>query len=160
MYFNESKTFRRHVSNIRRWRGPLPDVNTDENLMLPFVSDVEEGEFVLVRDSPSARIVYLARVNAVDDNIIDVSAWGSTKKNQACAKFKPVMILDDSLLPMIDPRAGTACSPWKWQLPAGAVADLVIARDLCVLPSGKLDPAARKIIRNLPSGLALRRFLS
>ena len=159
-YFNHTKTFRRHISNIRRWRGPLPDVNTDENLMLPFVSDVEEGEFVLVRDSPSARIVYLARVNAVDDNIIDVSAWGSTKSNQACAKFKPVMILDDSLLPMINPRAGTACSPWKWQLPAGAVADLVIARDLCVLPSGKLDPAARKILRNLSSGLALRRFLS
>ena len=70
------------------------------------------------------------------------------------------MILDESLLPMVYPRAGKACSPWTWQLPADAVSDLVIARDLCVLPSGKLDTAARKIVRNLPDGLSMRRFLS
>ena len=104
--------------------------------------------------------VYLARVTAVDDNTIDVAAWGTTVKNQACAVFRPVMILKDSLLPMINPRAGKPCSPWTWQLPADAIADLVIARDLCVLPSGKFDAAARKIVRSLPSGHELRRFMS
>ena len=99
-------------------------------------------------------------MNAVDDTTIDVSAWGSTKVKQANSKFAPVMILDESLLPATRPRAGLACSPWTWQLPADAVSDLVIARDLCVLPSGKPDPAARKILRSLPTGLAMRRFLS
>ena len=99
-------------------------------------------------------------MNTVDDNTIGVSAWGSVHKKQHTSKFSPVMILDDSLLPTTKPRAGKACSPWTWQLPTDAVSDLVIARDLCVLPSGKLDTAARKIMRTLPSGLSMRRFLS
>jgi transposase-like protein len=177
-YFNPLKTFRRHISNVRSWRGPLPNANPDENLMLPFVSDVEVGEFVLVRDSPTARVVYLARVSAVNDLLIDLSAWGSPHKSQATSKFRPVMIIDPSPIappprkkkkgkkrlksgdPTTQPPRGVACSPWTWQLPAGAVGDLIIARDLHVLPDGKLDPVARKTIRSLPSGCAMRVFLS
>ena len=159
-YFNTSKTFRRHISNIRRWRGPLPVTNTDENLMLPFVSDVEVGEFVLIRDSPTASVVYLARVDAVDDLTIDVSAWGSHYKNQTKKEFKPVMILDENESPTTRPSSGAACSPWTWQLPADALSDLVIARDIGILPSGKLDTAARKILRALPDPLKMRQFKS
>ena len=38
--------------------------------MLQLVNDVEIDEFVLVRDSPSATVVYLARVMNVDDSTV------------------------------------------------------------------------------------------
>ena len=128
--------------------------------MLPFVSDVEVGEFVLIRDSPTASVVYLARVDAVDDLTIDVSAWGSHYKNQTKKEFKPVMILDENESPTTRPSSGAACSPWTWQLPADALSDLVIARDIGILPSGKLDTAARKILRTHPTPLKMRQFKS
>ena len=71
--------------------------------MLPFFSDVEVGEFVLVRDTPTASTIYLARGNTVDDLTIGVSAWGSYYKNQASNSFRPVMILDESQLPTNQP---------------------------------------------------------
>ena len=59
-YFNPSKSFRRHLMNIRRWRGPMPEANTDQSLLVPFESDVEVGEFCIIRDSPSAKMLYRA----------------------------------------------------------------------------------------------------
>ena len=105
-------------------------------------------------------MVYLARVNTVDDMTIGVSAWGSHYKNQSKRPFRPVMILDENQLPTTRPFSGAACSPWTWQLPADALSDLVIARDIGILPSGKLDTAARKILRALPTPLKMRQFKS
>jgi hypothetical protein len=73
-FFNPSKMFRRHLSNIRRWRGPLPSNRTDDDGILPLVLDVEVGELAFVRDAPSARVLYLAKVISVDDNTISINA--------------------------------------------------------------------------------------
>jgi len=159
-YFNETKTFRRHISNIRRWRGPLPAANDDENLILPFVSDVEVGEFILVIDSPTALVVYLARVTSVDDTTIGLSAWGSTNLKQHTSVFRPVMILDENKLPTTAPRKGKKCKPWTWEMLCVAVPECVLARDLVVLPSGKLGPQARITMRTLPKKFSMRRFRS
>ena len=59
--------------NIRKWRGPMPAANTDQSLLVLFVSDVEVGEFCVIHDSPTAKTLYLVRVTAGDDLTVDVA---------------------------------------------------------------------------------------
>ena len=96
--------FRRHLSNIRRWRGPLPSASADDDGILPLVLDVEVGEFAFVRDAPSAKVLYLAKVISVDDNTITINAWGSTNRNHVTGKYLPVYIRDRDNLPTTKPH--------------------------------------------------------
>lgn len=41
--FDPPNTFRRHLSNVRRWRAPFPTANSDDDGILPLVLDVEVG---------------------------------------------------------------------------------------------------------------------
>ena len=162
-YFNPSKSFRRHLMNIRKWRGPLPAANTDQSLLVPFVSDVEAGEFCLIRDSPSAKTMYLARVISADDQIINVACWGCTYLRQINAVFKPVMIMADTDQPTTEPRLGKACSPWTWGCRADLIEEMFLLRDLGVLPSGKIDADGRIELRALfrrQPQLKMRKFRS
>ena len=162
-YFNPSKSFRRHLMNIRKWRGPMPSANTDQSLLVPFVSDVEVGEFCIIRDSPTATTLYLARVTAVDDLTVNVACWGCTYKSQISAKFAPVVIMEESDLPTTKPQAGKASSPWTWGCRADLMEEMFLVRDLVMLPSGKIDVASRKklraLLRRSPT-LKMRQFTS
>jgi hypothetical protein len=62
LFFNPFKTFRRHLSNVRRWRGPLPSASVDDDGILPLVLDMEVGEFAFVRDTPSAKVYTLLKL--------------------------------------------------------------------------------------------------
>ena len=162
-YFNPSKSFRRHLMNIRKWRGPLPLANTDQSLLVPFVSDVEVGEFCIIRDSPTSTTLYLARVTAVDDLTVNVACWGSIYKSQINAKFAPVVIMEETDLPTTKPQAGKASSPWTWGCRADLIEEMFLVRDLVMLPSGKFDVASRKKLRALLSlspTLRMRQFTS
>ena len=149
--------------NIRKWRGPMPLANTDQSLLVPFVSDVEVGEFCIIRDSPSAKELYLARVTAVDDLTVNVACWGSIYKSQINAKFAPVVIMEETDLPTTKPQAGKASSPWTWGCRADLIEEMFLVRDLVMLPSGKFDVDSRKKLRALlrqhPT-LKLRQFSS
>ena len=135
--------------NIRKWRGPMPAANTDQSLLVPFVSDVEVGEFCIIRDSPSAKELYLARVTAVDDLTVNVACWGCTYKSQVKCKFKPVVIMEESDLPTTNPQAGKAHSPWTWGCRADLIEEMFLVRDLIMLPSGKMNVETRKRVRAL-----------
>ena len=112
-----------------------------------------------MRDAPSARVLYLAKVISVDDNTITINAWGSTNRNHVTGKYLPVYIRDRDNLPTAKPRS-QAVTPWSWQLPTAAVADLCVLRDVCILPSGRLDAASHKLVRRLPATFEFRQFAS
>ena len=112
-----------------------------------------------MRDAPSATILYLAKVMDVNDNTITINAWGSTNKNHVTGKYLPVFILDSNNLPTTKPR-NQAAKPWTWKLPTAAVQDLCVLRDVCLLPSGRLDAASRRKVKRLPTAFEFRQFVS
>ena len=139
----------------------MPAANTDQSLLVPFESDVEVGEFCIICDSPSAKMLYLARVTAVDDLTVNVACWGCTYKSQINAKFTPVVIMEESDLPTTKPQAGKAHSPWTWGCRADLVEEMFLVRDLVMLPSGKIDADSRRKLRELlrrDPTLKLRQF--
>ena len=91
-HYNPSKTFKRHLMNVRRWLGPLPDPSTaSDDIMMPLTSDIEEGQFVFARDSATSKMLYLCRVASVDDIGVEIHAWGTTSKNHLTSAYRPVM---------------------------------------------------------------------
>ena len=159
-HLNPSKTFKRHLMNVRKWLGPLPDPQTaSTDAMMPMTSDIEPGQFVFARDSDSSNMLYLARVASVDDLGVEVHAWGTSSKNHIESQYRPVMILESNSLPTTRPRRA-ACQPWSWQVPTDAIEDLILLRPVDVTASGKLDAATRRRVRALPDTYVFRKFLS
>jgi hypothetical protein len=112
-YFNPNKTFRRHLTNVRRWRGPVPATATSsDNSIIPLTFDVETGEFSFVIDSTTSTVMYLVRVTSVDETAVHVHAWGTTSKNHLTAKYRPVKILNLTNQPTTRPRKNQQCRPW------------------------------------------------
>ena len=137
----------------------LPPTSDDDDSILPLALDVEVGEFAFVRDAPSANVLYLAKVIDVDDNTLTIHAWGTTNRDHVTGKYLPVSILNSNNLPTTKPR-NRAAKPWIWHLPTAAVVDLCVLRDVCILPSGRLDAASRKRVRRLPNTFEFRQFAS
>ena len=52
-HFNSKKILHRHISNIRRWNGPIPNKNKStiqiDQEILQLATDVEVGDFILAR---------------------------------------------------------------------------------------------------------------
>ena len=92
----------RHLINVRRWLGPLPNpLTVSVDAMMPLTSDIEEGQFVFARDTSESKTLYLCCVTSADDVSIGLHAWGSTSKNHFDTAYRPVMILKQLLLFLI-----------------------------------------------------------
>ena len=91
--------------NIRRWRGPLPDADTDESFTLPFTSDIEVNEFMIVPDSDMSKVMYLAMVTEIFVTQFAVEYWCVTKKDsRQRQRFQKIHILKSSgLRPHLNP---------------------------------------------------------
>ena len=163
-YFNSSRVFRRHLSNIRCWRGPLPTIGPGQIDVIPFASDVEVGEFALVSDTDfetnGATMLHLVTVSRIDDATLSVEVWGTTSRDAATGIYKPVFIMESSGAPTTAPRRNRKKFAWSWQIQIADVEECFILRNVDVLESGKLAKESRKRVRALPSRFTHRRFMS
>jgi hypothetical protein len=161
-YFNPTRVFRRHLSNIRCWRGPLPDRQPDQGDVIPFASDVEVGEFALVRDSDfqtdTATMLHLVRIARLDDTTVHVEVWGTTSKSAAAGLYKPVFIVKKG--PTTTPNRGARKTRWTWQILVVDVEHSFVLRRVDVLENGRLSDESSRRIRALPSHFTHRRFKS
>ena len=136
--------------NVRVWKGPLPLLtDASEDILVPMASDVECGEFVLIREFPDSKSIYLTRVKSVTDVTVTVAAWGTTSKNYANGKYMPVLILDSSKAPVLKPRRGQTTKPWRWDVPTESFDDPVVLREVAVLPTGKLEKMSKTWLKGL-----------
>ena len=150
-FFNKKRVFRRHVSNIRRWRGPLPATNEDDSNILPFASDTEVGEFAFIHDADfdtdSSMMLHLVQISTIDDQTVVVAVWGTTSKNPATGVYRPVQILERSRLPTTKPRRNQRFSPWTWQLPLTDIDDRLVLRQVDITQAGKLTAETRRRLK-------------
>ena len=60
-YFDEKRRFRRHISNVRRWVGPLPSKTDKKNGIPPPVGteDITTNSFIVVTDTPDDNDMFL-----------------------------------------------------------------------------------------------------
>jgi len=128
-YFNPNKRFRRHLTNVRRWLGPVPaNATSSDNSIVPLISDVKTGEIAFAIDSTTSTVMYLVRVTSADETAVNVHAWGTTSKNHLTGKYKPVMILNSTDQPTTRPRKNQQCRPWTWKILVSTVNDLLVLK--------------------------------
>ena len=94
------RRFRRHISNIRRWLGPLPEPQAIQDLQSadyhgppPPVGteDIAVNGFIIASwEDGTTNDVALAKVTNIDDSEITIWCYGATCRNQINANFKPV----------------------------------------------------------------------
>jgi hypothetical protein len=126
-YFNPNKTFRRHLTNVRRWRGPVPATATSwDDSIIPLTSDIETGEFAFAINSTTSTVMYFVRVTSVDETAVHVHAWGTTSRNHLTGKYKPVMILNSTDQPTTHPRKNQQCRPCTWKILVSTVDELLV----------------------------------
>ena len=157
-YFDEKRRFRRHISNVRRWVGPLPSKTDKKNGIPPPVGteDITTNSFIVVTDTPDDNDMFLCKVNSIDDSKINVWGYGSSSKNQLSATFKPIFTskhksTGKEAIHLSKPRKSkthTAPTPWTWTI-ATADIDLVHATAVGISAAGKLNKASKKAIKNL-----------
>ena len=112
-HFNPSKYFKRHLMKICHWLGPLPEADADQAFTLPLTCDVEVNQFLIVRDSGTSKVTYLAMVTEVTDTQFTVECWGSTKKdNWHKGRFKLIHDLKSGRPTTSKPAKNVYSTPW------------------------------------------------
>ena len=154
------KRYRRHISNLRRWIGPLPDVTAPQDQPVPIgQEDIEVGDFIATAWDDASTDVAIAKVTDVDDSEIRVWCWGSTAKNQMKARFKPVYTSIDKnkreTVHLGKPRV--AAMPFTWGVPLKDVTEDVRATALTMQANGALTATAQKKMRAI-QGARIHRF--
>ena len=93
-HFNPKKFFHRHISNIRRWNGPIPDKNKSvvqvDHKIPQLATDVEVGNFILAREDEDTTTVDLGKITKTDDNSFEVTCYGRSSANMLTCKYLPV----------------------------------------------------------------------
>ena len=157
-YFNPKNKFRRNITNVRRWNGPLPSKDA-VNMAAPPCTfhDIEEGDFMFVREDNLAKKMDLTCVDEIDNENITVRCFGTTGKSPASAVFTPVWIMKDGLPQLTKPRKNVKATPWTWTIKTEDFKELVVSTECGLRATGKLTSAA---IRTLSKAkpMKLRRF--
>ena len=157
-YFNPSSKFRRHLTNIRRWVGPLPKPDDSSNGVPPAShDDIAVGDFLFVRDEPDANEFQLAEVTDADYENLQVHLYGRTARDPKTAQFRPVHIMSDGRPQLRKPRASSASTPWTWTILTEHFDDLVVASGCALTGSGCLTAATAALLPRLRP-LRLRRM--
>ena len=113
-YFNPERKFKRHLTNIRRWIGPLPSRDENANGVPPAShDDVAVGDFLFVRGSnaPADKRIDLIRVSECDHETLKVRGYGRTGPNPSSCSFRPVFIREDGFVQLVAPRRNQRVTP-------------------------------------------------
>ena len=153
-HHNPKRHYRRHISNVRRWIGPLPDPAVASAAGVPpplGTEDIEVDSFIVATDTATSNDLYLLRVSDIDDSEIRVWCHGSGSANQDTAKFKPVYTSSKNgkeTVHLGKPREAGA-APFTWAIPIAAVTDLVRLTGIALLASGVLTADSRTRVQKL-----------
>jgi hypothetical protein len=144
------KKYMRHLANIRPWRGPMPDVMQDFNLIAPLssVDVLHEDEYILACERVGDDVYHLLKVKEVMDQDITAQVYGTTGKKLSTAKFTPVYTRgDDVILRRYSQVRGA--QPWTWTLLLEDIDELILAQGIILSKHGKLNADSRRIIQQL-----------
>ena len=166
-HFNPKKIFHRHISNIRRWNGPIPDKNKStihiDQGIPQLATDVEVGDFILAREDEDTTTVDLGKITKTDDNSFEVTCYGRSSANMLTCKYLPVWTYknkakqDCVMLKKTKPRfKGT--SPWTWTILAKDFATLAVVRGIELNSQGFLNSNSKQLVRGMSKRFHLKRF--
>ena len=98
-------------------------------------TDVELGDFILVRENEDTDTVDLREITKADDNSFEVTCYGQSSANMLTCKYLPVWTYknkankDCVMLKSKKPRfKGT--SPWTWTILAEDFSTLAVVRGI------------------------------
>ena len=110
--YNDKQTYERHLVNIRRWMGPIPDKAPLK--ITPQTSvDIEVGTIIAVRDEPTSKKLDLARIISITDETVKVSCFGTRSKKLQKAKFYEVYTEGSDVF-LGKPTHNKKAAPWTW----------------------------------------------
>lgn len=150
----------RHISNMRRWHRPLLDANPLPETNAPLSSGLEVGEFAFQRNSLHELMLYLVEVTSIGEIDVHVKAWGTTSKNYLNETYKPIFLVGAESSPTTDASLETEPRPWTWTLPAVAIDELLVVRNIELRANGKLVAESRRRVKAVPSTHTFRKFMS
>ena len=150
-FFPPHRVFRRHLSTIRQWIGPLPHISANvHGFAVPSTgtSDIQVGTFLVYREPPLVNDLYLAKVSEVVEDHILLWGWGSSQRNQLTATFKPMYTIDATdQLSVGRPRE--ASTPYTWEMKHDTVHFRVPANGIELTSTGKLTLDSRGVVKQL-----------
>ena len=88
------------MANIRPWRGLMPNVTQEFNLIAPpsSVDVLHEDEYILACECAGDDVYHLLKVKEVTDQDITAQVYGTTGKKWSTAKFTPVYTRGDDVI--------------------------------------------------------------
>ena len=156
-HYHPGKTYERHITNLRRWVGPIPE---DEPLMTrgapSGMSDIEVGDIVAARDTPTSPKVDIAEVTAVTDEAITLSCFGTRNGTPGKAKFHPVFTKGEAVY-LGKPR-GVSAKRWTWHVQVCDVGELMPITGLTMTQAGKLSSRSVRAFKAVRPKLVVRTF--
>ena len=154
--YNEKQTYERHLVNIRRWIGPVP--NEAPSVIAPHASgDIEVGSIVTVRDEPTSTKLDLARITSITDETVTVSCFGTRGTSLKSSKFHEVYTLGDKVF-LGKPKHNNKAQPWTWQIQVEDVNELIPAQGLVMRKNGSLTAKSIKVVESILPKATVRSF--
>ena len=154
--YNDKQTYERHLVNIRRWMGPIPDKAPLK--VIPQTSgDIEVGTIIAVRDEPTSKKLDIARIVSITDETVKVSCFGTRSKKLRKAKFYEVYTEGSDVF-LGKPAHNKKAGPWAWQIQIEDVNELIPAQGLQMNKDGRLYPSSLNVIRSIRPQATMRTF--
>ena len=153
--------YQRHVTNIRRWIGPVTDLTTSVNpLETPITGDLEVDSFVLGLEDDTQRILELAKLVRVSENDVHFEIYGRTFKKLPKAIFKEVLIdqRNDGLF-IGKPRGSRArTKTFEWIINLEDISSLIKISNFQLTKAGRLPQRVIRAVQDLQPKMSVRLY--
>jgi len=155
--YRPGKTYERHITNLRRWVGPIPENEPLTTRGAPSgMADIEVGDIVAARDTPTAPKVDIAEVTAMTDELVTLDCYGTRNGEPGKAKFHPVFTKGSDVY-LGKPR-GVDAKRWTWQVNMDDVGTLIPLTGLTMTQAGKLSSGSVRAFKAARPKLVIRTF--
>jgi hypothetical protein len=159
-----SKTFERHITNIRRRVGDgfaTPEATTAKDNDEPLTGEapkLEIGDMAFAREDTTSSRVDLAKVVSQSEKIATLHCWGNTGNTFKTSKFVSVFVRTDGRVLLSKPKGRSRAAPWTWEISRDDEPELIAVRDVKLGRSGCLLADSLKSVVAARPALVLHRF--
>ena len=118
----------------------------------PSTASIRVGDFLAIKDSATADLWWLHRVEEVTADYIKTHVYGGNSSRLENMKFRPLYVDGrDNRLQTAPPRRGnTNVTPWSMTVASGWIPRLVVAHNLRYsLQSSKLNAASCRVLQQI-----------
>ena len=156
--YNHKKTYERNIINVRKWVGPIPDKEPQDDVDNDITyTDFEVGDLVMARDTESSKEFDLAEIMKITDTDITLGCFGTRGKKTQTAKFYPVYTHKSDVYLGKFPRKVKA-KRWTWTIQASDLTELVPIRGMELNKNKTLTAKALSKFKKYGSNSKMRRF--